>query len=286
MPGLDADGGFAARDTFRSTSGSQAANLGALLNLGYHLSDEDEVGALVLFSRSAESTGQQLSGYSVGEGSEIAATRLQFNARQLWFNQLRGYHALGEAGLKWQANYSLTSGSEPDTRDLTYYVEPDGTAVLKSGSRSAERVFTQLYDHSGGASAELKLPLGAIPLRVGASAQLSARQFDSRRLRFDFIGSDPSLLEQPASELLTAERLGTDFQLRESTQPEDSYRALSGIYAAYTTTELSRSERSCASSPGCAPRSRTCTSPRAARSRSCSGRRSGWIARDSSCSRR
>ena len=75
---------------------------------------------------------------------DFDGTRLQFVTRTLSFNQLRGFHrlsVLGDAEVDWQANLSRVDRDEPDTRDITYYVDEDGTKTFRNQPGSGDRFF-------------------------------------------------------------------------------------------------------------------------------------------------
>ncbi|MGQ0505707.1 MAG: TonB-dependent receptor domain-containing protein [Myxococcaceae bacterium] len=237
------DGSVVPQNTLDVATGTESANIGGLINAGLSLSEHHDIGVLSLFTRTADNMTYKLAGYSEGE-NEIEAARLQFNTRMLSFNQLRGSHQLSErATFKWQGNYSHTQGDEPDTRDATYSVQPDGSLRMSVGTSSMERLFTNLNDNAGGAGAHLAYAFTPVTFRFGATAQVSTRNFDSRRLRYEIQpDSNQQVLGSPASRALTPEFIGPDFKLVENTQQGDRYNAMQGIYAAYTTAEINAGE--------------------------------------------
>src|SRR5690606_21788795 len=122
--------------------------------------------------------------FSVHDGQDIEATRLQFITREMNFTQLHGRHRLNAHGgeLTWSGNVSVTARDEPDTRDLVYYPQEDGRSGYKNNSGSGERFFSTLSDLAGGGTLDVTLPLRRLTFRGGAALQAQARTFDARRI--------------------------------------------------------------------------------------------------------
>jgi hypothetical protein len=230
-------GNIVATDEAEIQEGLESVTWGGLGNVGLELDKNHQVGAFVLWSRAAEDRAIRDEGYSSGDGSDYRKTRLTYQVRQLSFFQLSGRHkfklAQG-AELRWQGNFALTSRDEPDTRDLFYLAQPDGTYLLLAQPLSAERFFSSLEDSSGGVGADGTIAWGSVSVKSGVALQATSRRFDARRLGYAFIGSDYGVLSLPDPEMtLAGSRFGSDWKLVERTQGDDSYSADRTVIAGY-----------------------------------------------------
>ncbi len=226
------------RELLGSDQAGTSASLSALVSAGIDLSRDDQLSLIALYSHGGELRASQVTGYSEGDAQEITASRLQFVERGLLFGQAKGRHGLpwGETALEWQANLSLTTRDEPDTRDTVQYVLPDGL-LFKNGPGSGTRLFSDLRDLAGGGTVRVTAPVGPSRVEVGAGVQASSRAFDARRFRFVFQGSDPAVLQLPIEAMLSPEHIGPDFRLEEETLQSDAYDALRVVYAGHALVD-------------------------------------------------
>jgi outer membrane receptor protein involved in Fe transport len=226
------------RELLGSDQAGTSASLSGLVSAGIDLSRDDQLSFIALYSHGGEVRASQVAGYSEGDAQEISTSRLQFVERGLLFGQAKGRHGLPwhEAGLDWQANVSFTRRDEPDTRDTVQYVLPD-TLRFKNGPGSGTRLFSELRDVAGGGTVGVTMPLGPPRVGVGVGLQASSRQFDARRFRFVFQGTDPAVLQLPIETMLAPEHIGPDFRLEEETLQSDAYDALRVVYAGYALVD-------------------------------------------------
>ncbi|MDQ3263163.1 MAG: TonB-dependent receptor [Myxococcota bacterium] len=232
------------KDRYQSITGGVNSSLGAVLNVGYQLDPDHDLGLLTLLSRSSESTAQHLSGYSDNDSGDFDSTRLKETLRTLSFSQVRGSHRLGADGaftLKWQGNFQLTLAEEPDTRDFQYVENQLGVFQYREMANSGERFFSQLSDQGGGGSAQLRWSLGSLALTGGLSAQASTRSFDARRFQFRSLRDeafDSALLSLSPEEMFAEDHLGPSFLANESTFNTDRYRGTQRLLGAFVSAEL------------------------------------------------
>lgn len=231
------------REELRNRAATQSTALSGLLNAVLELAPEHEVGAFVLYTHQADNLAQRVTGESESDGAGVDSTRFQFVERALWFNQLRGKHRLLEArnlDVDWQANFSLTSRDEPDTRDLTYNLRlGDGVPVFRDQPGSGQRFFSNLNDRAFGGSVNARWQLEYIAVKAGAWLTASNRRFDARRFRLQFDGSDPTAMTLPPETLFAGDRIGSDISFREETLASDAYDASLWVAAGYALVELS-----------------------------------------------
>jgi hypothetical protein len=233
------------RELLSSTQAGSSANLAALVHGGIDLSRGHRLSLLTLYTHTGESQTSSAYGYSDADAQVIDTSRFQFTSRGLLFGQLSGRHELPVRALElaWQANASLTTRDEPDTRDAVHYELPDGR-LFKNGPGSGTRFFSQLRDLAGGAGAHLTLPLGASSIRGGLTVQGSSRRFEARRFRFRVVdGADPEVLRLPMEEMLAPAHIGPDFRLEEETLEADAYDASLAVYAGYLVGDWAATSR-------------------------------------------
>ncbi|ABF89166.1 TonB-dependent receptor [Myxococcus xanthus DK 1622] len=239
----DETGALNARDAARSTQGFETASLSGLGSVGFQLDRDNELTWFGLYTRGTDTRTFTARGSNIVRGESYESTRLQFVSRQLFFNQLRGFHRLGllgDAELDWQANLSRVDRDEPDTRDTLYsdnLSAPSGTPTFPNQPNSGERFFAELGETSTGGSVNVTVPLSAVRLKVGGLTQVSFRDFGARRFRY-LLGTTPVDRTLPPEQLFAPENLGTGIRVRENTRPDDAYDAYLGIFAGYASADV------------------------------------------------
>ena len=224
------------REQMHNLRGVETAGIGALGAAGWKLGPEHQVDAIALYVHSGEASGERLTGVSESDSMPIDGTRLSFVERTMAFGQLASRHRLRRAHdleLRWQGNVSWVGRDEPDTRDIVYMDLGDGRQRYKNETGSGERFFSQLGETGLGTGLDASLPLGPFTLKSGTSVQYAERDFSARRFRFDFVGSDPSVLFEPADQIFRPDNIGPAFRLEERTLQSDAYRASQTVVAAH-----------------------------------------------------
>ena len=228
------------RESLGNEVGVSAADLGGVLQLDFEPTSGLSLSLTNLYTHSGEATANRTTGFSVNDGQDIDATRLQFITREMNFTQLNARHRLNNDGgeLRWSGNVSLTARDEPDTRDLVYYPQADGRSGYKNNTGSGERFFSSLSDVAGGGTADVTLPFRAITLRGGASAQFQSRTFDARRIGFEYVSPTTADLFLPPEELFAPGQFGPVIRVSERTLATDSYRATRLVSSLWAAGEL------------------------------------------------
>lgn len=235
------DMGLTYREQTKSVRGTEEATMGGLVNVGYQLDDHNDLSIFGLLTHTGESQATHATGRNETDGLDVDATRLKFEERKLGFLQLVGKHrvpAAHDLHVRWQANFAQVSSNEPDTRDVEYNLLADGRERLKNEPGSGERYYAQLGESSFGGGVDVELPLGRATLRAGSIAQSNSRDFESRRFRMEFIGSDPSVLFEPIDTIFSPENIGPAFQMQERTLATDAYTASLFVMGNYGEAEL------------------------------------------------
>lgn len=243
---LDDEGeGLRVRDEATVLRGAQNARIAALVDLGLRIDASHSLELLSLYIHDADKVAEDAAGYNETDGQDFESGRLQFIARTLSFSQLRGTHRFPGARnleLEWTGDVSLVIRDEPDTRDLKHHVLEDGRRRFALGPGSGERRFTSLQDLALGGRVEAILPLPEVHLRLGGAVQHSSRDLDSRRFRYFFVGTDPSVLFLPPSEMLGPESIGPKFRIEERTTNADAYRASLLVASSWVSAEIRASD--------------------------------------------
>jgi len=243
---LDDEGnGLRIREETGMVRGSENARIGVLLDLGLHIDASHQLELLSLYLHDSDKVAEDAAGYNETDGQDFESGRLQFIARTLSFTQLRGTHRFPGARnleLQWSGDVSLVIRDEPDTRDIKHQVLDDGRRRFFLGPGSGERRFTHLRDLALGGRVEGLLPLREVHLRLGAAAQHSSRDLDSRRFRYLFVGQDPSALFLTPEEMLGPESIGPNFRIEERTTNADAYEASLLVASAWLSAEILASD--------------------------------------------
>ncbi|MBZ0121902.1 MAG: TonB-dependent receptor, partial [Sandaracinaceae bacterium] len=241
-PTIAADGSLATFNDYGTETGTEEARLSALGTASLELGQDDVVTLLTMFNRSAEDGTERQVGSSGEIGGTIERWQLQWIARTLWFNQLRGDHRnmFGtRLRLRWSVFGSYGSREEPDRRTVTY--GPNGSLYRwLEKSQSGERFYSNLEQLDLGGTAELRFPLWSEAWgTVGAFGQSTSRSFGNRRLRMmqDPRNMDQTVYQAPVEQLFDEQSIGTLTRMQELTNANDGYDASQGYFAGFAMLE-------------------------------------------------
>ena len=236
------DGELTVRNDYEAETGSEEVQIGALGTASLELGQSDVITFLTLFNRSTTDETQRTTGISTDLGGQAERWQLQYIARSLWFNQLRGDHRnmFGTSvRLRWTLYGSYGAREEPDRRTVTYGFNGGSSRWLEK-AQSGERFYSDLDQGEGGGNLELRFPLWSEGWgTVGGDVRLSQRDFAIRRLRMlqDPTNMDQSAYQQPVEDLFSPQGIGTLTRIREYTREDDSYHSEQGYYAAFAMLE-------------------------------------------------
>jgi outer membrane receptor protein involved in Fe transport len=233
----DGDGGFLPSVLqLDDDAGVKVANLGGLVTAGWMPSPAHVVNLIGLYTHTADITGSRITGTD-NSTAVIDRSRIRFVEREMEFLQLVGEDGLahGKAILGWQVNIAHVAQHEPDTRDLLRTQIGDGTWAIDTGSGSAERLFSELGDNSGGGGADLTFPFETFKIKLGGSFLHSERDYQARRFHFLL---DGDAIYLPPDEAFDPAGAGTSMSFYEATAPTDGYTATRNISAAYLMADV------------------------------------------------
>jgi outer membrane receptor protein involved in Fe transport len=243
-PRFAADGSLEAFGQYDVEVSREEMQLSALGTASLELGQDDVFTLLSLFNRSATDETQLQSGENaeLGAGQRTDRWQMQWIARTLWFNQLRGDHRNlfgSRLRLRWTGFASYGGREEPDRRSVTY--GPQGSLLRwLEKSQSGERFYSDLDQLDGGGHLDLRFPLWSEGWgTVGGDVRYSSREFLIRRLRMlqDPRNMDQEVYTAPIEQLFDAQAIGTITRLQEFTRPDDSYLSTQGYYAAFAMLE-------------------------------------------------
>jgi len=234
------EGGRVVKDPFQveDFTTKESVGLNGLLTMGWQPGGAHQLNTTIIYTNSTDDSASS----TVGTDSNvmpIMRTRTQFLQRTMLAGQLIGEHALakGKLVLAWQGNLARTSQHEPDTRDLQR-VENNGVFVIGRSAGSAQRLFSDLTDVTGGGGLTATVSASStIKLKAGGMVTASSRVYLTRR--FSYTVSD-ALTALPTEEALSNAHVDAEVRLLEATQPMDGYQASRTTWAAFAMADVAR----------------------------------------------
>ncbi len=236
-------GGENAVYRFRGGAATDAVTLHALGTASLELGQDDVITLLTVFNRISTDQTQHQSGMNWELGGNVERWQLQYIARTMWFNQLRGDHRNmfgSRVRLRWNVYGSYAARDEPDRRTVAYGPQGSLTRRWLEKSQSGERFYSSLGQRDFGGLADLRFPLWSEAwANLGGHVRVTDRTFLNRRFRMlqDPRNTDQSAYEAPVEDLFGPQGIGTLTRMQEFSRPDDSYAAEQRYYAAYATME-------------------------------------------------
>lgn len=229
--------------------GEDKVNWGALGSVSYWPSLRHRITLTGLHTQLADATTNFSSGRYENFQGPVKSVQLRYASRALNMLQLRGEHdfkPLNNAQLAWNTTYSVASRDEPDTR-TTAYNRNEVTGIwsaLGNGTNGIHQFSTQ-NEKQLGAGLDWTQPITSDPdrakLKAGGLLSNRDRDYKARRFAFDqTMRSDPTLfrcgmdyqLDCPAK-LFQWGNIGDIITPKETTFPDDAYKAGLDVYAGY-----------------------------------------------------
>jgi hypothetical protein len=224
------------RETLQQGGEQIATQLSALGTLTYELATGHRITFNGLFSQNSDEFTGRVTGRSETVGFDIDGYRNSFTQRTLLFGQLLGEHRniLGRATLDWQLNLSHGDRDQPDLRDLSYTIQPNGVPRFSAGPTSGARFWSSLDDLTAGGGGNLTIPFDQLTIRIGGLVRFTDRSFDVRRIGWISragAGAEGPLL--PPDQLFSPTNINTYLTIRDYTRTDDSYDAQQHAFAGY-----------------------------------------------------
>ena len=245
-PQIDLEGNLQSFNEYDVEWGTQNVQISLLGNASLEFDQENVLSFLTLYNRVMQDETQRQVGFSGELSGAVERWQLQYIARSLWFNQLRGDHRNlfgSRLRLKWGLYGSLADRDEPDRRTVTYGPQGASTNRWLEKSQSGERFYSELNQPEFGGTLDVRFPLWVQAWAdVGAHLRTSSRDFVNRRLRMlqDPRNTSQVLYEQPVEVLFSPENIGepnTLTRIQEFTRDNDSYTSTQNYLATYAQVE-------------------------------------------------
>ncbi|MBN1970075.1 MAG: TonB-dependent receptor [Candidatus Delongbacteria bacterium] len=187
--------------SFNENYGSDAVQLGAIMQFSAKVDKNNEFGTNVIFSKIGESSARFIDGHYYDgnmDDTDIYETRvLKYSDRQLISSQVTGEHffpGFGETRLSWNGSYAISTNDEPDMRTFSdhYSLNDDGEKVYRvSPSLYTEpsRYYRNMEEGSYNFDLKYVIPFNQwygmrSVLKIGAGTNVKDRNFDERIFRY------------------------------------------------------------------------------------------------------
>jgi outer membrane receptor protein involved in Fe transport len=242
---------------YRMQTGTQRAQLGAVMNVAYQFAPSHRLSFENFYSHSGRDEGRYFEGPNTENQFNYRNYRTQYIEEGLFSNALGGEHffqGLASSRIDWRVNLARASRDEPDLRETLYQAPLVGaqTFVLADESQSGFRMFNELADDTAdvaGNWAFVKASGRPTQYKVGAAYIERSRDFSSRRFRYipntaTSGGTVPADLRLTPEELYTDPNIGPVWRFNEETRPVDAYRGDQSTTAVYGMMDIAFSARS------------------------------------------
>jgi TonB-dependent receptor len=173
--------------------GTEEAQLGAVFNLNYNLTQNNSLSADVIFSNVGTATSRFQSGPWPRENTFRFDNRtLTWSERRLLSTQVRGEHllpSLGNTTVEWDAAFSDTQQEEPDSRffanQAVIVAQDTILGTSSAGFSEPRRVFRDLSESSYSGKLDISVPLprwsgSRGTLKIGGAYKTDERSFNER----------------------------------------------------------------------------------------------------------
>jgi TonB-dependent receptor len=253
--GLDGDGGTVVLDESEQARNTNSIDLAVVGSVDWALADAHSLAATTLVTRSTENTTIREFGHLAENDIDVADTLFEWVERQLVTQQVTGNHLLEDAHeleVDWRATWSVANREEPDTRFYRYEQTPDSLYQFSDSGTSNERSWEDLEDTALDFGVDLQMPfdLGdTVTTTVRTGAALLDKDRDSSFRRFRFISNfalndlEDVLANRPEVVFADENVAPGLWELRETTQPTDNYRATERIVGTYAMADAEFGDR-------------------------------------------
>jgi outer membrane receptor protein involved in Fe transport len=236
-------------DDLKTTYSKRKIDAGSLGHLRLGLTDDHTIEAISLLTRKTTDTAQLKEGTTGSGDDTIRSTSIEWNERELFFNQFIGSHEFfGRLLFDWRYSQADARNYIPDSRFYRYELRGE-EYLLSNRSDGNSRTFSNMVDLAEDWGVDVSLSLAdwkPVVLRTkgGVASFYKRREFAARRFFFrppDFL--EASVRSSKPEDIFSAENISTSgFTLIESTRNTDTYRGRQIIDAAYGQAEVSIGE--------------------------------------------
>ena len=238
--------------TFYGTENN--VDISSILSTGFELSENHTLSATNILLRQSDNIAADQIGFFGDERLDSKITEIEFIERELVSHQIQGDHYFPDArelNVTWRYNLSTADRNAPDTREYRYdLVDEDYRFNLRSDGNV--RRYSELSDTNTDYAVDTNMVFygpanSTIVMSAGYSQQDSERDYFIRRFSFieqGDVANIPGFLNQPLSQILTPNYISpTEFELRETTRPTDTYDATRNLESYYLQGDLNFGDR-------------------------------------------
>lgn len=223
--------------------------VGGMLNFAYKIGTGHKISWKNIYTINGEDMVTERNGIQYNLDRYEKATVMQFTSSSLFSSQLSGEHLIPSSKIKirWGCSANKTHRDIPNLRRLMYTQQLYDTiwyAAVQQGSPSpnyAGMFYSDLYERSYSGNTDVTVPFRLLKqkhnIKIGAFAQNRKRHFDARV--FGYVIANPmqfdwNLLTYGQDSIFNPENMGDKgFRLKEATNPSDSYKAQTYVFAGY-----------------------------------------------------
>lgn len=232
---------------------TRSVRWGVLSNAQYLLTPRHKIGLGFTVNLNTDDEARTYQGANQEDlGGWVRSDRLRFTERLLTWGQLNGEHQLPlSSTLTWKATVAQARRNEPGLREALYLGnDSTSTLYLENVGESGRYLYSDLTDDDRSFQADWELPfeIGGRPgssLKVGGMHRNRHRDFASRRLNWNFLGS---LITDIEDSLTPDQIVGTppgpgQLRITDVVEPGDQYLVDDKRNAGYAMFSLFPTER-------------------------------------------
>lgn len=222
------------------------------LSFGAQMSQDHRLDSTTLYIHNTSDTARKDYCFIDDEDSNMLQETLSWIEREMIFQQLTGQHSFQrplDFNFNWQFSYGQAEWYVPDERISNYFIKEDKLEwALFGGYGQDTRNFKELDDDNIDFSFDLVFPVeqklfNDISIKTGYKLVDRHRDSEIRRFRFSSTNVnnvfDIVKSQESKEDILTKENINPDqFEIRETSQPNDSYQADQRIKAFYGMVDL------------------------------------------------
>lgn len=229
-------------------------NHGGMFNATYNLSPKSKISMNNLASILGDDQFIERNGYDLEQQRSIKAYSMLYTSTFNLNNQLTGEHEISSGGstFKWSVSQSIVNRKTPSYRRMTYIKNDDQSAAdpfiayVPIGAPSpnyAGRFYSDQSEKFYTSRFDLSIPMnasGSSIMKFGLSGDYRDRLFDARVFGYTYASRNVplELLTLGIGEIFAPENINpSGFVLKESTNPNDSYKATGLGTAAYAMVD-------------------------------------------------
>ena len=252
----DGRGTLISEDEYQRDKTENEVELGAVLHLGYEVGDAHRFGSTTMLSRRTVNSVQYEQAYLAENELYVRDTRLDWEERQLFTQQLNGKHnfeGLHDLLFEWQATYAMADLYAPDRRKYRYELQrgneddpADDYWAFSRFGESNQRFFDEMTEENVSVGLDFSLPLYDLlsnntVLKFGLFVEQKEHEASSTSFRFinnvfgtNSVVTPQELISDSPEQVLTPDNIDpAGYKLVTTTQPSDAFRAKQTVIAQY-----------------------------------------------------